>query len=68
MCYSSREDFGWGTKKDAVRKPEGRRETTPADHPETRVQTEESKLWAFLARRREHQAPKPMTDRIHEKV
>lgn len=68
MCYSSREDFGWGTKKDAVRKPEGLRETTPAEHPEPRVQAEESKLWAFLARRREHQAPKPMADRIHEKI
>jgi hypothetical protein len=67
MCYSSREDFGWGTKKDAARKPEERRETAPAETPEP-AHADETKLWAFLARRREHQAPKPMTDRIHEKV
>ncbi|MEN8582100.1 hypothetical protein ABFP37_05230 [Burkholderia sp. RS01] len=67
MCYSSREDFGWGTKKDAARKPEGRRETAPAETPEP-AHADETKLWAFLARRREHQASKPMTDRIHEKV
>ncbi|WP_104141209.1 hypothetical protein [Arthrobacter sp. ZGTC131] len=68
MCYSSREDFGWGTKKDATRKPEERRDTAPAETPEPRAQADEAKLWAFLARRREHMAPKPMTDRVHEKV
>lgn len=69
MCYSSRKDFGWDTTKDAgQRKPEARRETAPAQHPEPPTEAEESSLWAFLARRREYQAPKPVRDRIDEKV
>lgn len=68
MCYSSRKDFGWDNTKDAERKPEARRETAPVQHPEPPTAREESGLWAFLARRREYQARKPMRDRIDEKV
>jgi hypothetical protein len=68
MCYSSRKDFGWDTTKDAEQKPEARRETAPARHPEPRTGSEESRLWAFRARRREHQARRRMRDRIGETV
>jgi hypothetical protein len=68
MCYSSQKDFGWDTTKDAEGKPEARRESVPAQHPEPRTESEESRLWDFLARRREYQARKPMPDRIDEKV
>ena len=68
MCYSSQKDFGWDTTMDAGRKPEARRETVPAQQPDPRTEPEESRLWAFLARRREYRARKPMRDRIDEKV
>ncbi|MFP3462483.1 hypothetical protein R5O87_16700 [Arthrobacter globiformis] len=43
------------------------------DHPETRSHADETRLWAFLARRkeprrREAHAPRPEQDRIGEKV
>ncbi len=68
MCYSSQKDFGWDTTKDTERKPEARREPVPPQHPEPRTESEESRLWAFLARRREYQAWQPMRDRVDEKV
>jgi len=83
MCYSSRADFGWDTRKDTVRKPEAHREpakpeaapgnTLPVDHPEPRSHADETRLWAFLARRKEPRrrqahAPGPVQDRIGEKV
>ncbi|MFE4542971.1 hypothetical protein [Arthrobacter sp. NPDC056727] len=83
MCYSSRADFGWDTRKDAVRKPEPHREParpeagpgkpTPVDHPEPRTHADETRLWAFLARRKEPRggeahASMPMEDRVGEKV
>jgi hypothetical protein len=78
MCYSSRADFGWDTRKDAVRKPEAHREPArpetapgkpvPVDHPEPRTRADDTRLWAFLARRKEVHAPGPMQDRIGEKV
>jgi hypothetical protein len=82
MCYSSRADFGWDTRKDAVRKPEAHREPVrpeaapgkPAvDHPEPRTHADDTRLWAFLARRkeprsREAHARRPVQDRIDEKV
>jgi len=73
MCYSSRADFGWDTRKDAVRKPEAHREPAPMDHPEPRTHVDDTRLWAFLARRKEPRrqvvhARTPMEDRIDEKV
>ena len=81
MCYSSRADFGWDTRKDAVRKPEPHREPAPPepapgkplDRPEPRAHADDTRLWAFLARRKEPRrkeahAPRPMQDRIDEKV
>lgn len=68
MCYSSQKDFGWDTTKDTERKPEARREPVPPQHAEPRTESDESRLWTFLARRREYQARKPMRDRIDEKV
>ena len=68
MCYSSQKDFGWDTTKDAGRKPGAPGEAVPAQHPEPRTESEEPRVWAFLARRREYQARKPVRDRIEEKV
>jgi hypothetical protein len=83
MCYSSRADFGWDTRKDTVRKPEAHREPVPpeaapgnpvpVDHPEPRTHADDTRLWAFLARRKEPRrqethAPRPVQDRIGEKV
>ena len=81
MCYSSRADFGWDTRKDAVPKPDAHREPVPpqaapgkpvpVDHPEPRTHADDTRLWAFLARRKaskEARTPRPMPDRIAEKV
>ena len=74
MCYSSRADFGRDTRKDAVRKPEAHREPAPADGPISHRQpvshshADDTRLWAFLARRKEAHAPGTMQDRIGEKV
>ena len=81
MCYSSRADFGWDTRKDALRKPEVHREPAPpeaapgkpVDRPEPRTHADDTRLWAFLARRREPRrteahARRPVQDRIDEKV
>jgi hypothetical protein len=82
MCYSSRADFGWDTRKDTGRKPEAHPERAPQeaagkpappDHPEPRTSADDTRLWAFLARRKEPrrgevQAPAPLHDRIGEKV
>ena len=73
MCYSSRADFGWDPRKDAVRKPESQGEPAPPEHPEPRIHADDTRLWAFLARRREPRrrevhAPPPVKDRIGEKV
>ena len=80
MCYSSRADFGWDTRKDALRKPEVHLEPAPpeaapgkpVDHPEPRTHADDTKLWAFLARRKEPRqeahARRPVQDRIDEKV
>lgn len=68
MCYSSQKDFGWDTTKDAEPVPEARTETAPVQRPEPRIESEESRLWAFLAHQKEYQAQKPMRDRIDEKV
>lgn len=80
MCYSSRADFGWDTRKDALGKPEVHREPAPpeaapgkpVDHPEPRTHADDTKLWAFLARRKEPRqeahARRPVQDRIDEKV
>ncbi|APX03732.1 hypothetical protein [Arthrobacter sp. QXT-31] len=81
MCYSSRADFGWDTRQDAARKPEAHREPAPpeaapgkpapVDHPETRTHPDDTRLWAFLARRKEPRRSEVHTrtqDRIGEKV
>lgn len=67
MCYSSQKDFGWDTTKDAKPMAEARPETVPVQHPEPRIESEESRVRAFLAGR-EYQLRKPMRDRIDEKV
>ncbi|RAM35703.1 hypothetical protein DBZ45_18960 [Arthrobacter globiformis] len=81
MCYSSRADFGWDTRKDALRKPEVHREPVPpeaapgepVDRPEPRTHADSTRLWAFLARRKEPRrgeahARRPVNNRIEEKV
>jgi hypothetical protein len=69
MCYARYEDFGRRAKKDASWKPEARPERMPAERPDTRAQEEESRLWTFLARRRESTvAEEPRTERIRETV
>jgi hypothetical protein len=83
MCYSSRADFGWDTRKDAVRKPEAHREPAPpeaaagkpapVDHSEPRTHADDTRLWAFLARRKEPRRKEvhtntPVQGRIGEKV
>jgi hypothetical protein len=81
MCYSSRADFGWDTRKDALRKPEVHRAPAPpeaapgkpVDRPEPRTHADATRLWAFLARRKEPRRTEahdrsPVQDRIDEKV
>ena len=79
MCYSSRADFGRDTRKDAVRKPEAHREPAPADGPVSHRQpvshshADDTRLWAFLARRKEPRRKEvhtntPVQGRIGEKV
>lgn len=68
MCYPSNREFRWDTKKDAVREPEGRRETIPEAGTEPRVEAKDFKFWAFPRRRREHTATEPVADRTREKV
>lgn len=49
MCYSSCE--GWRSyRKDHSRETEDRQETRPDQAPEPQAQTEESRMWAYLAR------------------
>lgn len=65
MCYSSCE--GWRSyRKDRARESEDSQETRPDKAPEPQVQTEESRMWAYLAQWEKDAAEKP--DRISESV
>jgi hypothetical protein len=66
MCYSSSQDFGWGMRKEADRKPEARKETPP-DRPEPHVTAQDFKFWAFPIRRKTPAAQEPV-DRTRERV
>ena len=66
MCYSSSQDFGWGMRKEADRKPEARKETPP-DRSEPHVTAQDFKFWAFPIRRKTPAAQEPV-DRTRERV
>ncbi|XAS69099.1 hypothetical protein V3C33_07540 [Micrococcaceae bacterium Sec5.7] len=65
MCYSSCE--GWQNyRKDAAREAEGHGDTSSKETPEPQVQTEEARMWTYIAQLEEGAALEP--DRISEKV
>ena len=67
MCYSSSKDFGWGTRKEADRKPEAKQET-PVETPVKPVKAQDFTFWAFPNWRKMPAPGTPSSERSKEKA